>query len=61
MSTDEVKERLEFETVLKIRCMYCTMEMGEMDGKGVDGETGSICRKCWAEHFPDVPYPEGDS
>jgi len=56
-----VKERLEFETVLKIRCMYCTMEMGEMDGKGVDGETGSICRKCWAEHFPDVPYPEGDS
>lgn len=49
---------LRWGSVLKIACMYCKKDMGEKDGKGVTGISHGICRECWAEHFPGVPYPE---
>ncbi len=45
------------ETILKIVCMYCKKDMGEKDGKGVEGTSHAICKECWAERFPDKPYP----
>lgn len=45
-------------TILKVVCMYCETPMGEKDGEGVEGISASICRKCWKENFPDIPYPE---
>ena len=45
-------------TVLKSVCMYCKKYMGEKDGKGVEGISHGICRECWADRFPGVPYPE---
>ncbi len=48
------------ESVVKIICMYCEKDMGKKDGKGIEGETSSICRQCWEERLPGVPYPEED-
>jgi hypothetical protein len=48
------------QTVLRIECMYCQKFMGEKPGYGVTGTTSSICRKCWAERWPDIPYPEDE-
>lgn len=45
-------------TTLKIVCMYCEADMGEKDGEGVEGTSAGICRECWVEHFPNIPYPE---
>lgn len=45
-------------TILKIVCMYCKKDMGEKDGEGVEGTSSSICKECWEEHFPGVPYSE---
>ncbi len=44
--------------VLKIVCMYCEKDMGEKDGKGVEGTSHSICRECWEKYYPQWPYPE---
>ncbi len=44
-------------TTLKIACMYCEKDMGEKDGKGVEGTSHSICRECWEKHVPGEPYP----
>lgn len=46
------------ETIITIVCMYCGKDMGTKDGKGVSGVSHSICRECWAEHYPEWPYPE---
>jgi NDP-sugar pyrophosphorylase family protein len=35
--------------------------MGTKDGEGISGDSHSICKKCWTEHFPDIEYPTGDS
>lgn len=56
ISDDRTSPRMQ--TVLKIVCMYCRTTMGKKDGKGVEGVSHSICRKCWKEHFPDWEYPE---
>ncbi|KKL92202.1 hypothetical protein LCGC14_1887010 [marine sediment metagenome] len=48
------------ESVLKVICMYCKKAMGQKDGKGVEGESSSICPECWAKHWPGEPYPEED-
>jgi len=45
-------------TILKIECMYCRKAMGEVDGKGTEGISHSICPTCWSEWFPGIPYPE---
>lgn len=33
-------------TKLKIVCAWCGADLGEKDGQGVEGVTGSICQKC---------------
>ncbi len=38
--------------------MYCKKYMGKKDGKGVEGVTTGIYRKCWKKILPCVPYPE---
>jgi len=43
-------------TILKIECMYCHKDMGEKDGKGVEGTSHSICEKCWNERYPQYQY-----
>lgn len=45
-------------TILVIICSYCRIKMGEKDGEGTEGNTHSICEKCWEELFPGIPYPE---
>lgn len=45
------------ETVLKIVCSGCDKDMGEKDGKGVEGISSSICQDCWEERYPQWPYP----
>ena len=47
-------------TILRIVCMYCQAVMGSKDGKGVSGDSHSICRKCWEERYPEYPYLDGD-
>ncbi len=32
--------------------------MGSKDGKGVEGTSHGICRKCWKDICPNHPYPE---
>ena len=44
-------------TILKIVCAYCQRGMGEKDGLGVESISHSICLDCWAEKYPDIPYP----
>ena len=34
-------------TVIKIRCMHCGWDMGQIDGEGVEGDSHSICEPCW--------------
>ena len=49
-------------TVLRIVCMFCGIVMGTKDGKGVQGDSGSICEKCWYKEYPDYgPYPEEEN
>ena len=45
-------------TILTIICMYCKTKMGKKDGQGAEGNTHSICKKCWADLFPSIPYPK---
>ncbi len=34
---------------MKIVCAWCGNDMGEKDGKGVEGVSHSICRECLAK------------
>ena len=43
--------------ILKVKCMYCDADMGEKDGKGVEGTSHGICEKCWDKRYPEYPYP----
>ena len=45
-------------TILRTICMWCKKPMGEKDGKGVEGDSHSICEKCWKIHYPQYPYPK---
>lgn len=38
-------------TRLKIVCAWCNKTIGYKDGKGVNGITHGICRKCQKKHF----------
>jgi len=38
-------------TVLKSVCSFCGCDLGEADGRGVDGISGSICGTCWYEQY----------
>ncbi len=45
-------------TILKIICACCRKDMGEKDGEGAEGVTGTFCKECWDRQFPGIPYPE---
>ncbi len=45
-------------SVLKVICAWCGKDMGEKDGQGTEGSTGSFCEECWAKRVPDKPYPK---
>lgn len=47
-------------TVLKIVCMHCGKDMGEMDGEGAQGSSSGICEDCWEEHYPQWPFPPNE-
>jgi len=32
---------------MKIECAWCGREMGEKDGKGVEGVSHSVCEECY--------------
>lgn len=40
--------------------MYCGADMGEKDGKGVEGTSHGICEKCWKGIYPEHTYPSLD-
>jgi len=45
-------------TTSRIVCMHCKKLMGFKDGKGVEGDSGSICEECWYKEYPEYgPYP----
>jgi len=41
-------------TKLKIRCAWCGEDMGEKDGKGIEGTSDGICDNCLLQHFPHL-------
>ncbi len=47
-------------SIMTITCMYCGESMGTKEGYGVKGDTSGICRKCWKERWPELPYPEDE-
>ncbi len=48
-------------TVLKIRCEWCGKSMGEKDGKGATGTTGSICPVCRVKKLMKHAAATGDN
>lgn len=42
---------------MKVVCAWCGLDMGEVDGRGVDGTTHSICEACKVKTLADL---EGD-
>ncbi len=51
----------EKKTILKIICASCRKDMGEKDGEGAEGVTGTFCKECWDRQFPGIPYPEEET
>jgi hypothetical protein len=50
------------ETRLVCRCCFCQRIVGEKNGEGQEGETGTYCPECWDEHFSHLgPYPEEET
>jgi len=39
---------------MKIVCVWCSKEMGEKDGKGVEEVSHSICQECLAKLMAKV-------
>jgi len=39
---------------MKIVCAWCGKDMGEKNGKGVEGISHSICRQCLAKFMAKV-------
>jgi len=40
-------------TVMPVECAWCKKKMGVKDGKGVIGETSTICGECVETYFPE--------
>ena len=47
------------ETVLTVRCGWCSAPMGVKDGHGVSGESHGICPDCFAKMSPPRAFPVG--
>ncbi len=43
---------------MKVICAWCGKDMGEKDGKGVEGVSHGICEDCVNKHFPEITIPE---
>ncbi len=39
---------------MKIVCAWCNKNMGEKNGRGVDGVTHGICKQCFAKFMAKV-------
>ena len=43
---------------MKVICAWCGKDMGEKDGKGVEGVSHGICEDCVNKYFPEITIPE---
>ena len=46
------------EVKVKVTCAWCGKDMGEKDGRGVEGVSHGICEECQKKHFPAMDIPE---
>ena len=46
---------------MKILCAWWGKDMGEEDGRGVEGTSHGICEECMNKHFPRITMPEPDA
>ena len=44
---------------MKIVCAWCGKEMGEKNGKGIEGISHSICRECLAKLLAKMESKNG--
>lgn len=42
-------------TILKVVCAWCGADLGTKDGKGTEGVTHGICKKCAKKELAKVP------